>query len=233
MAIPPALIIQAAKAVQRSTDRRYVETLAEQRASSSARIFDDILTKGVRSGQLPAREQGARDWYRKTAKEAGKIDERSLLRSGGDRLKSVPKLGQMYLFTYDAKHKDTLPYFDRLPLVFPYKKVKGGFMGINLHYLPLNFRAKLMDALYEVSNNKKYDETTKLKLNYDVLNSASKFRYFKPCVKHYLTGQLRSRFLYIYPSEWDMALFMPLERFQGAGKTKVYADSRKIIKGSS
>jgi hypothetical protein len=134
------------------------------------------------------------------------------------------------MFTYDAKHKAKLPYYDKFPLIFPYKKVKGGFMGINLHYLPHAYRAELMDALYDLSSNKKYDETTRLRLNYNVLNSASKFENFKPCVKHYLTSQLRSRFLYIYPSEWDVALFLPTERFQGAGKTTVWADSKRKIK---
>ena len=86
-----------------------------------------------------------------------------------------------------------------------------------------------MDSLYDVTNNKNYNETTKLKLNYSILSSASKFRHFKPCVKHYLTGHVKSRFLYVYPSEWDMALFLPLERFQGASKTKVFADSRKMV----
>lgn len=231
MAIPPWVIVQAAKQIEKRVDRQYADMLEEQRNTSSARLFDDILSKGVRAGQLPAREQTARDWYRDQAKAMSRVNERSLMRSGGDRLTSKPLIGHMYLFGYDAKHKDTLPYFDKLPLIFPYKKVNGGFMGINLHYLPLNYRAQLMDALYDTATNKKYDESTKLRINYKILNGAAKFRYFKPCVKHYLTSQLRSRFFYIYPSEWDMALFMPLERFQGASKTKVFADSRKIIRG--
>ena len=140
-----------------------------------------------------------------------------------------PMVGSMYMYYYDPKHKATLPYYDAFPLVFPYKKVEGGFMGINLHYLPLPLRAKLMDALYDVSNNERYDETTRLKLNYNVLNSTAKFKYFKPCIKHYLTDQMRSRFLYVYPSEWDMALFLPLERFRGASKQKVWAESKKLI----
>jgi hypothetical protein len=231
MAIPPWVLVQAAKQINKRTDRQYVDMLEEQRASSSARLFDDILAKGIRAGQLPAREQTARDWYRDQAKQMSRVNERSLMRGGGDRLTSRPIIGNMYLFGYDAKHKDTLPYFDKLPLIFPYKKVTGGFMGINLHYLPLNYRATLMDALYDTATNEKYDESTKLRINYRILNGAAKFRYFKPCVKHYLTSQVRSRFFYIYPSEWDTALFMPLERFQGASKTKVFADSRKIIRG--
>lgn len=233
MAIPIAtrLTIEAAKQIEKKVARDYKEMLEEQRQTSSARLFDDILAKGIRAGQLPAREQSAREWYRNQAKAMGTVNERSLMRSGGDRLTSTPLVGNMYLFGYDAKHKDTLPYFDRLPLIFPYKKVKGGFMGLNLHYLPLNYRAQLMNALYDTANNEKYDETTRLRINYNILNSASKFRYFKPCVKHYLTSQLKSRFFYIYPSEWDMALFMPLERFQGANKRTVFTDSRKIIRG--
>jgi hypothetical protein len=195
-----------------------------------AKLFDEILSKGIRAGQIPAREASAREWFRNTAKNYGAVNERKLLKSDPDRLTARPRVGEMYMFTYDAKHKAKLPYYDKFPLIFPYKKVKGGFMGINLHYLPHAYRAELMDALYDLSSNKKYDETTRLRLNYNVLNSASKFENFKPCVKHYLTSQLRSRFLYIYPSEWDVALFLPTERFQGAGKTTVWADSKRKIK---
>lgn len=194
-------------------------------------LFDEILTKGVRAGQIPAREARAREWYRDTAREYKRINEGGLMRSDPDRLTNRPLVGQMYMFYYDAKHKATLPYFDRFPLIFPYKKLSDGFMGINMHYLPLNYRAQLMDALYDVANNNRYDETTKLQLSYNMLNGAAKYRYFKPCVKRYLTSQLRSRFLYIYPSEWDIALFLPLERFQGASKATVFKDSKNAIRG--
>ena len=86
-----------------------------------------------------------------------------------------------------------------------------------------------MDALYDVANNDKFDETTKLKMNYSILSSSSKFKYFGPCVKHYLNEHLRSRFLYVYPSEWDIALFLPTERFVGATKQKVWQDTKKLI----
>ena len=192
-------------------------------------VFDTILNKGVRAGEIPARTETSRDWYRKTAQSYKTVNERQMMVNGKERLTMRPMVGSMYMYYYDPKHKATLPYYDAFPLVFPYKKVEGGFMGINLHYLPLPLRAKLMDALYDVSNNERYDETTRLKLNYNVLNSTAKFKYFKPCIKHYLTDQMRSRFLYVYPSEWDMALFLPLERFRGASKQKVWAESKKLI----
>jgi hypothetical protein len=116
-----------------------------------------------------------------------------------------------------------------MPLIFPYRKVKGGFYGLNMHYLPLPLRAKLMDALYETANNKQYDETTRLKLSYKILDDAAKFKEFRPCIKRYLTKQVQTRFMYIYPSEWDIALFLPTERFVGASKATVFADSRRKI----
>ena len=192
-------------------------------------IFDEILSKGIRAGKVPAREQQSRTWYRDTANKFKTVNERNLMKGDTDRLRSQPKIGHMYMFYYDAKHKETLPYFDRFPMIFPYKKVRGGFMGINLHYLPHILRAKLMDSLYDISSNDLYDETTKLRMSYNILSSASKYKWFKPCIKHYLTTQVRSRFLYVYPAEWDIALFLPLERFSGASKSKVWSDSKKLI----
>jgi|TARA_R110001632_G_scaffold55641_1_gene136140 hypothetical protein len=192
-------------------------------------LFDEILTKGVRAGQIPARTAKARDWYRNSARDYKRISEGKLMKGDPDRLTARPLVGQMYMYYYDAKHKATLPYFDRFPLVFPFKKVKGGFYGLNMHYLPLPLRAKLMDALYDTASNTRFDESTRLKISYQMLESAAKYKEFQPCIKRYLTSQVKSRFMYIYPSEWDVALFLPLERFQGASKTQVWSDSKRKI----
>ena len=192
-------------------------------------LFDEILTKGVRAGQMPARTQAAREWYRNSAKDYKRISDTKLMKGDTSRLTAQPLVGQMYMYYYDAKHKATLPYFDRFPLVFPFKKVKGGFYGLNMHYLPLPLRAKLMDALYDTASNTRFDESTRLKISYQMLESAAKYKEFQPCIKRYLTTQVRSKFMYIYPSEWDVALFLPLERFQGASKTQVWSDSKRKI----
>ena len=194
-------------------------------------LFNDILTKGVRAGKIPAQTDDARKWYRNTAKGYGRVTDKQLFgkSSDKDRMTSRPLLGGMYMYEYMAKHRDTLPYYDRLPLIFPFKTVKGGFYGLNLHYIDLNSRAKLMDALYDTANNRNYDETTRLKISYKILDGAAKYKEFKPCVKRYLTSQVQSKFLYIFPSEWDIALFLPTERFTGASKTKVFSDSKKMM----
>jgi hypothetical protein len=200
----------------------------------AAKVFDDILLRGIRSGNVPARTQAARDWYREQAKQVRKSEVRDtkLIREmGNDRYESRFRLGHMYMFGYDPKHKETLPYFDRFPLIFPISRAKGGFLGINFHYLPLQLRAKLMDALYDVASNDKYDETTKLRLSYNVLSGATKYREFRPTIKHYLANHVRTRLVYVHPTEWDIALFLPTAQFEGATQTKVWADSRKIIRG--
>lgn len=195
-------------------------------------VFTNILQQAADNNIVANKTADARDWFRETASSVGTVNTQRLMSSGRDRLAARPYPGRMYCFMYDAKHKGTLPYYDKFPLIFPIGPAENGFMGINLHYLPHTFRARLMDALYETANNKKYDETTKLRISYDILSKASKFKYFKPCIKHYLNTQVRSRFLYITPEEWDIALFLPTERFQGARKDKVWKDSRQMIFGA-
>jgi len=87
----------------------------------------------------------------------------------------------------------------------------------------------LMDALYQTANNDRYDETTKLKISYKILDGAARYKEFKPCIKRYLNSQVQSKFMYVFPSEWDIALFLPTERFVGASKSSVWADSRRKI----
>ena len=85
-------------------------------------IFDQIVTQGVQAGKIPARTRDARDWYRETAGKINRINERTFMRDK-ERLTTRPIIGSMYSFYYDPKHKKTLPYYDRFPLVFPFKKV--------------------------------------------------------------------------------------------------------------
>ncbi len=147
------------------------------------------------------------------------------------RVKSHIEIGHMYFFSYDPKTKDDLPYYDRLPLIFPFNSTSTGIYGINMHYLPYGLRAKLMDALYSIISDTRFDEKTRLKLSYDVLNSTSRFKYFKPCIKQYLYSHIRSQFVHIRADEWNNALFLPVERFQKASKERVFRDSIAQIKG--
>lgn len=227
------ILLRAAAEIMKNS-AEVLSSLNESRSSKGAdAIFSDALAAGIRAGQIPGRTQDAREWFRQRATEItrAQADPSKLLKADASRFRSnIIRNGDMFMFRYDAKHKDTLPYYDQFPLVFPIKRVAGGFLGINMHYLPHTFRAILMDRLYVFATNDKYDDSTRLKINYDILNNAARLKYFRPTVKMYLKERMRSRLLYVYPSEWDIALFLPSERFKGAKKEKVHRDSRRLIK---
>ena len=195
-----------------------------------AYIFDNILTQGVRAGQIPARTADARNWFRDKAASTN-VAPSTLIKRNRAKIVGRTAVGSMYMFQYDPKLKQKLPYYDRFPLIFMIEDYSDGFLGINMHYLPPQLRARLMDALYETVNNQRYDESTKLRVSYNLLKSVAKYKMFKPTVKRYLTQQVRSRFILIDPVEWDIALFLPTQRFSKASADKVWSDSRKMIRG--
>lgn len=194
-------------------------------------LFKDVLAQGLNLGLMPGKTNVAKLWYREKAKSFGAVNETSFFKDETNTFRNVFDFGNMYMFYYDPKLKATLPYYDRVPLVFPIGKAPGGFLGINLHYLPYDLRAKLMDSLYTITTDDKYNQRTKLQISYKILNSAAKFNEFKPTIKHYLLSNVRSKFLYVKPSEWDIALFLNIAKFEKASQSKVWADSLKIIKG--
>jgi hypothetical protein len=196
-------------------------------------IFTDKLDPG-RTTEKRTAEQ-IRKWMVNKLGDFRNMPATLIMRDNPQYLKTSIRPGYMYLYMYNPKHKDTLPFYDRFPLVFPFKAVEGGFMGINLHYLPPILRARLMDALYDKVSNKNYDETTRLRISYEILNGASRYRYFRPCIKRYLYSHLQTKFLLIPANEWDYALFIPFERFEKQGarinKEIVFRDSRSKING--
>ena len=194
-------------------------------------IFDNILIQGARQGIIPARTVAARDWYRSAAGKLMSNITPGVFEKRTDEARKVSSMefGYMYAFKYDPKTKNDLPYYDTFPLIFPVRMDSDGFLGINFHYLPPVLRAKLMNALYSTLTNKKYDDTTKLKISYSILQSASKYRYFKPMLKKYLRSHVRSQFLEVQVNEWDIAIFLPTESFRKADTGRVWEESRKKI----
>jgi len=197
--------------------------------------FEDFA-KSMGFGKKPSKGdiEDARAWMRDTASEVTQISGNQLMAQNKANLintLTMKSIGRMYMFFYDPKHKETLPYYDRFPLIFPISVDGEGFTGINLHYLSPILRAKLMDALYTLLNNSRYDESTKLRMTYNLLASSSRFRLIRPCIKRYLVAHVKSRFLQIPVTNWDTALFLPTERFVGATKQRIFRESRDIAYG--
>ena len=143
-------------------------------------------------------------------------------------------IGKLFLYNYAPKNRTSLDYYDTFPIVFPFKIVQNGFYGINLHYLPIAYRAILMDNLYSLLNSQDMmEDTTRLsKMSYSVLESKKNLKAFKPCVHMYLNRNIRSRVAVIPPNEWELALFLPLQSFKKKSEQVVWAESiLKIRKG--
>lgn len=133
--------------------------------------------------------------------------------------------GNLYLYAYDPKTKATLPYYDRYPLVFPFRRTQDGFIGLNMHYLAYPLRIKLLDRLQQFRNNDKMDGNTKLKLSWALIDGVSRFSLAAPCVKQYLLPHVRSQFVKINSKDWATAMLLPVERFVGSTKDAVWRDS--------
>lgn len=194
-------------------------------------IFQKLSQKGRAEG-LEAGSTEARDWFRDRASSVSNVNTNKLIREADRTYTNIRSadIGRMYMFFYDPKTKDKLPYYDRFPMIFVVNKIPGGFHGLNLHYLPPTYRARLMDALYSVDRMDNARDSKKLKLTYDLLQGASRFKYFKPCFKHYLNNHVASRMLYVPAEEWDIALMLPTQRFRKAGAATVWRDSKSIIR---
>ena len=189
-----------------------------------AYLLDRIKESLAKEGYTP-RSSAARQWLK--AKVGELRPTPAALMKDRERLKDKSIIGKMYFFFYDPKTKDSLPYYDRFPLVIPIERYSDGFLGLNLHYIHPKQRIILLDKLSDTATNKKFDEKTKLRLSYQYLSTASTAFQAMPCIKRYLFNHLTSRFLEIPADEWDIAALLPVEQFEKASKSKVYAESRK------
>jgi hypothetical protein len=173
---------------------------------------------------IEQRTKDSINWFRKNLRQI-KLPPRRISKEFDEYVDRV-RLGRLYMFFYDPKTKDKLPYWDAFPLVFPIKRQRGGFLGINLHYIAPRYRAVLFTNLMEYLNNEEYDETTRLRLTYDVLNSVGKLRYHRPCLKRYLYGHINSKIKDIPPNDWEVVTMIPSQQFTENANT-VYADSKR------
>jgi len=174
------------------------------------------FNKNLATGKFPSRSFDADKWLSSNLKKTGKAS-------------ASPVPGTLQLFHYDAKLKDKLPYWDRLPLVLPIEMYGDSFLGINFHYLPLNLRVHLLDALMVLTDEKKITPQARIEASYGILVSASRFKAFAPCVKKYLYTHIQGGLMTIEPEGWEAAINMPVVTFQKAGNGKVWADSRGKI----
>lgn len=199
---------------------------------SRPQVVKTLLKRFYRDFGRNAKRNSAksRTWFRQQATKMGKTRTGRIF-GHRDWIKSKPEIGRLYLYQYDAKTKDELPYWDKFPLVFFFnaysKDGKSYLLGINLHYLPPAMRMILFAELLSIRNEKRYRDRTKLKISWEVLQSFSNNRLVQPCVKKYLRSHIMSKFMEIPASDWEILIPLGLERFQKASSAKVWSESVK------
>jgi hypothetical protein len=139
-------------------------------------------------------------------------------------------MGGLYYFYYDPKTKNDLPYYDRFPLVMPLKREPDGFIGLNLHYLPIRYRINFMKKLLPLAIYNDEDEIKRIRITYPILDSSNRYKEFRPCIKKYLYGHVKSRILAVEPHEWDIALYLPIQQFRKEQVATVWQESVEQIR---
>ena len=136
--------------------------------------------------------------------------------------KTSISIGQMFLFSYDAKLKQTLPFFDMYPLVFPLEFYSDGFLGLNLHYLPPLARAYLLNMLKKIEDDNKYTDKQKLNISYKILKAGgSRFPGYQQCIKRYLYNHVKSSFHLVESNNWDKVVLLPLHQWYVNPRAKI------------
>ena len=107
----------------------------------------------------------------------------------GNVLRTTVRQGHLYLFEYKAKSK-WLPYYDRFPLAYVFKRDRDGFYAANFHYLQYRTRLKAMKKL----------ERGMIDIPRNIIHK-------------YLNSNVESLFLDLHKDEWDTSILLPVEDF--------------------
>ena len=150
--------------------------------------------------------------FEKAAQTKDPKTVRKIVMSNDMRGRSTAMLGRMYFFKYNPIGRYDLPKYDKFPMCIPIERYSNGFLGINLHYLNGSTRAALLEILLRFKSEAVIDDQTKIIADYNTLKAFSALeKLAMPCVHRYVFTQVRSKFIEVYPSEFNMAIQLPVE----------------------
>jgi hypothetical protein len=191
----------------------------------------DKVQDAVRTGTVGAEVKRSAQWFRDKIKglegtlknqwsrtNAPKFYRESENKMDRKVLRLKGNLGELFAYYYNPKHRMTLPYYDQFPLIMligvdPNKET---FLGLNFHYLNPKWRAMLLDRVSAKI-------TSGSIINW---NKIAKIPMIMPTVKRYRFDHVVRKVVPIEEKDNELAIFLPLERFKKASKSKVWASSR-------
>lgn len=164
-------------------------------------------------------------WFRDQMREIIKLrfNKYNFIKSGQAETVRRLEIGKMYFFEYVPKYSgigtdivpsELLPVWDRYPLVLPFSIVPNGFVGINLHYLPIKYRAILLDQL----TNTAIIPQNRLKVSWRILQQFSRLRISEFAVHRYLLNHITSPFRLVKIDDYANAIMLPMSGWYGTNK---------------
>lgn len=144
--------------------------------------------------------------------------------------------GQMVFFKYSPVSESFLArdtYYDRYPLVLVTDVYKGGFEGVNVHFLDPVHRRFLFDAIMRGLPTIKAGQTwrTRLMVDYDRLDARRQFKFFRPCYRRYLWKGMRRRPVVVPFELWEEMVMSNSSRMDQARPVTVYRNTyRQVVK---
>lgn len=246
-----ALGVEMMIAVEKgSTQKKFIEDL-ELNYETASRAFrkykkDIILKKAAfdlksKNSKLTKEERkikminSFRSQLRVKAKDSAAANNKKSVAWFNDVIKtsvrghkvSKPVPGSIYAYVYDAKHKDTLPFWDKFPLMIylgDYTAKNGNrlLLGLNLHYIPPKARQEFLENLLVHATTNTITNKTRLKINWSQVKN---MKGADQMIKAYLPGHIKGSMTEIKPSDWVNVIFMPVQQFMSKGKR---FSSRKV-----
>lgn len=142
--------------------------------------------------------------------------------------------GQLVFFKYKPQNEAFIKsnkYYDKYPLVLVTEVYRGGFEGVNVHYLDPVHRLAMFDVIMRKLPTIAASEEwrTRLRVDYDRLKARRQFKFFKPCYKKYLWSGMKRRPVVVPYDVWEEMMGANISRFEKARPATVFRNSYKSV----
>lgn len=159
-------------------------------------------------------------------------------------------IGKAYSFTYDAKFKDSLDFWDVIPMMmipishFKRKDGKINVIGINFTYIPPQIRMAVLDKLVKTFNTMVIDPNrrriekgqvnslTDLPIFYKIAKEIFKGSGFEFAIRSYIYTRIKTKPRIITYNDWWRVATFPSKFIKTLTIRQIYYLYKKNIKDS-